>query len=177
MFLLLTQLLLWLVIGLIAFLISNTVSVGLISPEVQTKSKPNQGIWISFRNAITVSVIVCLILVLICGLLGGLTGWIVASKPLAGVIMGLRQGLIELAVGFPIALMQGGGKACVRHLVLRLIIHHKGHIPYNYAHFLDYATERIFLQKVGGGYIFVHRMLMEHLAQMELEVERKPSKM
>jgi hypothetical protein len=26
-----------------------------------------------------------------------------------------------------------------------------------------------FLQKVGGGYIFIHRMLMEHFAQMELE--------
>ncbi|WP_230967953.1 hypothetical protein [Nostoc sp. WHI] len=28
-------------------------------------------------------------------------------------------------------------------------------------------TNRIFLQKVGGGYIFVHRMLQEHFASME----------
>jgi len=27
---------------------------------------------------------------------------------------------------------------------------------------LDYAADRIFLQKVGGGYIFIHRMLMEY---------------
>jgi len=43
-----------------------------------------------------------------------------------------------------------------------------GYIPWNYARFLDYATEHIFLQKVGGGYIFIHRMLMEHFAGMQM---------
>jgi hypothetical protein len=43
---------------------------------------------------------------------------------------------------------------------------HRTTIPWNYARFLDYATERLFLQKVGGGYIFVHRMLLEHFAGM-----------
>jgi hypothetical protein len=27
-------------------------------------------------------------------------------------------------------------------------------------------VERIFLRKVGGGYIFVHRLLMEHFASL-----------
>jgi len=57
----------------------------------------------------------------------------------------------------------------LKHLSLRLVLWHSGAIPWNYAHFLDYAADRIFLQKVGGGYIFIHRMLMEHFAQMELE--------
>jgi hypothetical protein len=57
----------------------------------------------------------------------------------------------------------------LKHLSLRLVLWHSGAIPWNYAHFLDYAAERIFLQKVGGGYIFIHRMLMEHFAQMEIE--------
>ncbi|NEO16045.1 MULTISPECIES: hypothetical protein [unclassified Moorena] len=43
------------------------------------------------------------------------------------------------------------------------------YIRWNYARFLDYAADRIFLQKVGGGYIFIHRMLMEHFAQMKPE--------
>jgi hypothetical protein len=34
---------------------------------------------------------------------------------------------------------------------------------------LDYAAERIFLRKVGGGYIFIHRMLMEYFAALEAE--------
>jgi len=29
------------------------------------------------------------------------------------------------------------------------------------------ATDRIFLRKVGGGYIFIHRMLMEYFAALE----------
>jgi NACHT domain len=37
------------------------------------------------------------------------------------------------------------------------------------ASFLKYATDRLFMQKVGGGYIFVHRMLMEHFAEMSIE--------
>uniref|UniRef100_A0ACD5GT57 Uncharacterized protein n=1 Tax=Desertifilum tharense IPPAS B-1220 TaxID=1781255 RepID=A0ACD5GT57_9CYAN len=52
---------------------------------------------------------------------------------------------------------------------MRLILYCQGCIPWNYSRFLDYATERIFLQKVGGGYIFVHRLLLEHFAQMPLE--------
>lgn len=40
-------------------------------------------------------------------------------------------------------------------------------IPLNLVSLLDYASERIFLQRVGGGYIFVHRMLLEHFARMK----------
>lgn len=31
---------------------------------------------------------------------------------------------------------------------------------------VHYTTERIFLRKVGGGYIFVHRLLMEYFASL-----------
>ena len=30
----------------------------------------------------------------------------------------------------------------------------------------DHCVDRIFLRRVGGGYIFVHRLLMEHFADM-----------
>jgi len=33
----------------------------------------------------------------------------------------------------------------------------------------DPAADRIFLRKVGGGYIFIHRMLMEYFAALETE--------
>jgi hypothetical protein len=46
-------------------------------------------------------------------------------------------------------------------------------MPWNYARFLDYAVDRIFLQKVGGGYIFIHRLLMEHFAAMQFEERGK----
>jgi|GEM_PF-348210 len=58
------------------------------------------------------------------------------------------------------------GFACIQHLSLRFILHRYNYISWNYTHFLEYATERIFLQKVGGGYIFVHRLLLEHFAAL-----------
>jgi hypothetical protein len=39
-----------------------------------------------------------------------------------------------------------------------------GSAPFHYAQFLDTAVDRIFLRKVGGGYIFLHRMLLEYFA-------------
>jgi hypothetical protein len=46
-----------------------------------------------------------------------------------------------------------------------------GSAPLNYVRFLDCAAGRIFLRKVGGGYIFVHRLLLEYFASLEPEEE------
>jgi hypothetical protein len=58
------------------------------------------------------------------------------------------------------------GMACIKHLILRIILYFNRSIPWNYAAFLNYASDRILLRKVGGGYIFVHRALQEHFAQL-----------
>jgi hypothetical protein len=36
--------------------------------------------------------------------------------------------------------------------------------PGDYVRFLDAAAERLLLRKVGGGYAFIHRMLLEYFA-------------
>ena len=102
----------------------------------------------------------------------GLSIWLISGLiiglsygPSEGLSEGLSQGLI---FGL-IALIWGGGKACIQHFTLRLILYRDGYIPWNYSRFLDYAAERIFLQKVGGGYIFIHRLLLKHFAQMAVE--------
>lgn len=46
-----------------------------------------------------------------------------------------------------------------------------GSAPLHYARFLEYAADHIFLRKVGGGYIFVHRLLLEYFASLEPEEE------
>lgn len=51
----------------------------------------------------------------------------------------------------------------------RLQEYRNGNIPWDYARFLDYATELGFLQKVGNGYIFIHHLLLLHFAEMELD--------
>ncbi|MEM7537488.1 MAG: NACHT domain-containing protein, partial [Chloroflexota bacterium] len=45
----------------------------------------------------------------------------------------------------------------IRYCILRILIYYDKHTPWNYARFLDYTVSRLFLYKVGGGYVFVHR--------------------
>lgn len=65
-----------------------------------------------------------------------------------------------------------GGFALIKHFVLRGVIFKRGFLPWRLTPFLDYCTDRIFLRKVGSGYIFVHRLLMEHFAAMYPKEEK-----
>jgi eukaryotic-like serine/threonine-protein kinase len=76
-----------------------------------------------------------------------------------GLVFGLIFGLI---FG-----LQNGGSAYLKHYVLRFVLWRNDYAPLNYIRFLDYAAERVFLRKVGGGYIFTHRFLMEYFATLE----------
>ena len=77
-----------------------------------------------------------------------------------------------LAFGVP-ALLAVGCVALVPHAFLRIFLWRHGLAPLKYVRFLDYCVERIFLQRVGGGYIFVHRLLMEYFASLYQEREDK----
>jgi hypothetical protein len=59
-----------------------------------------------------------------------------------------------------------GGLDALRHYLLRLLAVWLGYMPRRCAHFLEYCSKLVFLRRVGGGYIFIHRMLLEHLAAM-----------
>ena len=134
-----------------------------VGETIEKTTFPNQGIWKSLVN----SGIVFLTVLLVFSLVGGLFGWL-----LGGLLGGIKLGLLVGALfGFFLGLVPG--LACIQHLILRLILSLRGNTPWNYARFLHYATERIFLQKVGGGYIFIHRLLLEHFAQMELDQVRR----
>jgi hypothetical protein len=116
--------------------------------EIETRTIPNQGIWQSAKTSATVATITSVSFSLMIHLLGR---WLMASVEW-GVFYGLFVGLMM------------GGTACIVHISLRIIFYLYRTMPWNYARFLDYAVDRIFLQKVGGGYIFIHRLLMEHFA-------------
>jgi hypothetical protein len=152
---------------------------GLKSGIVDKKTLTNQGISLSMRNAVLSGLIVGLTLGLIEGLIGGLFFALIyvlikwaglIGGPIISLIDGLIGGLISgLITGLLAGLIIFGGLDAIKHYVLRLILAWKGYAPLNYARFLDYAAKLIFLRKVGGGYIFIHRMLMEHFAAMEKE--------
>lgn len=144
-------------VGLIFALIFG-LRDGLIGSEVKAKIYPNQGIKKSAINALIIGINV--------GLISGITLGLVFGQTVegsSGLLTGIGFGLI-FGLGFGLTF---GGLAYIQHLVLHLVIYSQGLIPWNYVKFLDWASEKLFLQKVGGGYIFIHRSLMEHFAEME----------
>lgn len=60
-----------------------------------------------------------------------------------------------------------GGIAVSKHVFLRLISRRRNQMPMNIAKFLDYASSRILMRKVGGGYVFIHRLLLEYFAELD----------
>jgi DNA polymerase III delta prime subunit len=81
--------------------------------------------------------------------------------------LGIRAGIIlGVTLGLVVALRTGGG-AYLQNAALRAVLYLKDFAPLRYTEFLDNATERLFLRKVGRGYIFVHRLLLDHFATSE----------
>ena len=130
---------------------------GLGSSAIKQHIHPNQGIRSSVRNCIVIGVIGGLLFGLIFGSIAKL---FIPNQPVVGV--GVIGGLIfGLIFG-----LKYGGAASTEHFTLRQILYRKGRIPWNYAKFLDFAADRLLIKKVGGGYVFFHRMLLEHFARM-----------
>ena len=75
------------------------------------------------------------------------------------VRLGLGSGMI---VGFLAGLLPGA--ACIQHVILRLVMWWSGMAPLRYVRFLDFATERMLLQRIGGRYRFLHVLLRDHFA-------------
>ena len=137
-----------LIYGLLGGLIYGLLS-GLESRTIVNKTHvPNYAIWQSGKNR--------LVFGLVAGLVAGLVFELVAGL-VAGLVFGLFFGL------------RYGGDAFIQHWILRFLLWHYGYMPapWQYVKFLDYAVHRILLRRVGGGWIFIHRMIMEHIAQLD----------
>ena len=84
----------------------------------------------------------------------GLDFWLVG-----GQLGKLVSGLVVWQVG--------GLGAFLQHFALRIFLWGAGSLPWNVVAFLDEAAERLLLRKVGGGYIFMHRLLLDYFASLE----------
>ncbi|MGH8908526.1 MAG: NACHT domain-containing protein [Egibacteraceae bacterium] len=118
---------------------------------------PNEGMRRSAWNASVIGLSVGISV----GALAGLIYY-----PEAGLLAGLRRSLLVGLFAGLLAWLFYGGMACLQHALLRIWFIHSGHIPWRYVRFLDYAAERLFLRRVGGGYVFVHRLLLEHFTSL-----------
>jgi len=170
--------------GASAFGLLGGLAGGLTGNEVEMRTVPNQGIRHSASNALRVGIPIGA-----AGVLAATVGIRLAYVMIFNLnvqiaqIVAFTQLSYELVFGLLAGLTLGlafsmffGGLALIRHFLLRLILYFNGSIAWNLARFLDYAAERIFLRKVGGGYIFVHRLLLDYFAGLKIDSSKQGEK-
>ncbi len=89
----------------------------------------------------------------------GTSGW---PELIAALGVGLASAVALGTVGA----LYYGGFSLIQHVVLRLILIVQGRIPWNLPRIADQAEDMVFLRRVGGGYIFIHRLVMEYFASL-----------
>lgn len=131
-------------------------------PSIETRILPGQGIRKSGLNALRSG--------LVAGSVTGVPVYLLLNLWLDRnlcVFEGLFIGLFcAVLIGY-----RNGGKAYFLHFLLCRILQKNNHIPREYTSFLNYCTERSLIQRIGGRYRFIHRLLQEHFAEIPLEKE------
>ncbi|MFZ5857184.1 MAG: NACHT domain-containing protein [Chloroflexota bacterium] len=146
-------------VGLLGGL-SQWIDSRLQAKQISQIKYPEQKLSFSGRNFLIILLSVWLIIELLAVLLVGTS---------FGLMFGLRAGLLNgLGVGLGAGLAYGGS-SLIQHYTLRYILARNNLLPWRLVPFLDHCVDLIFLRRVGGGYIFVHRLLMEHFAEMYVE--------
>lgn len=135
--------------------------------NVNVRTLPNIGIRHSGINALKT---------LSAGLIAGIIAILVASIVIGKLDQGLNY-FIEigflagigygLAIGWAYSLIRGGSQTVIKHVLIRFILYSSGHVPMNYARFLDYCVQAGLMRQVGGGYLFAHRYLLEYFAGLK----------
>lgn len=163
-----------LVVGLaaasLAVLVSTIVG-GLAPVQLAERARlvPNEGIWRSGRRGLSIVLLFILLFGICAGLVVGLIGPSIgafAYGPFFGLILGAAGGLL-FGLAFGIVGGRTGLTAFLKHFVLRLFLWRLKLLPWQLTPFLDETSERLILRKIGGQYIFVHRLLRDVLASSE----------
>jgi DNA polymerase III delta prime subunit len=156
----------WFLLALISALLTGIVGAlfGLLAPSDRPPTgRPGRGLWQATANS----------------LLAGIGVFVVFALVSAGIGVASHfphywPEAFRVAAGYGItAAIWYGGQDALQHLTLRILLRLHGGIPKNFVRFLDHATRLIFLQKVGSGYIFVHRQLLDFFADLKTDLAQK----
>jgi hypothetical protein len=140
---------------------------GLLKAQIEEhmRLRPNQGIRNSGWNALRIGLGSLVVVGLLGVVIGGLIGFF-NDKLLTGLGIGLLAGLgIGLLLGSILGLIYGGA-AYFQHYCLRFLLWRRGAIPWHFVRFLEEASGHLLLQRVGGGYRFIHPLFLEYFASL-----------
>jgi len=131
----------------IAFIIA--LFAGLSSQVIQKRNFLNQGIWLTAKRALIATIIVAILVIF----------------PLA---IKVDDRFIPLAAFLGCVSLYAGGLACIQHFIMRTILFSIGNSPWNYKHFLNFATDKRLLNRVGTSYQFIHDFLRQSFSERKL---------
>jgi hypothetical protein len=60
------------------------------------------------------------------------------------------------------------------HYLVHALLTVAGLVPFRYERFLDFACDRVIMRDVDDGHVFIHRLLLEHLARQGIVEDRRP---
>ena len=138
------------------------VENALLRSDLRLRTTPGQGVEQSRRNGLMVA-----------GLVIATTLILGAVAVAVAAAVTSRQAFIPAAAWLLwLALFLGAGcglsfgfLAWLQHWRLRSILHDRGDFPDDATAFLNLAAERNLLRKVGGGYTFVHALLLDYFSR------------
>jgi hypothetical protein len=150
--------------------LATVLDNALMRGDMKLRTTPGEGLARSWRNGRLIGLITTVLVAaisLLVAWIGSLTGdgrlfpdvlpWVVWISLYLGIAGGLAY----------------GGLAYLQFRRLLTLLHNEGMInsskPHEFIHFLDYAAERNLLRKVGGGYTFVHALLLEYFQNRDDE--------
>lgn len=136
------------------------------------RSAPNEGMKRSFFHgnvcfALGLVIFACFTLIIsVLSLLStsGPTALTNQSSLQSSLSSGLINALLLGPTGGLLLALSLGWLASWQHTVLRLILRITNVLPLKLSPFLNDATNSVLLRRIGGGYIFIHRTLLEYFA-------------
>lgn len=81
--------------------------------------------------------------------------------------IGGSNGLVGGLLSLLITLFMFGGGNVANHYYLRLLLWLTKDLPADLIRFLEFSVDRVFLHRVGGGYLFIHQFLQAFFAKNE----------
>ncbi len=143
--------------GLVFWAAYDFISTGLDISEIEDRVRVNQGI----RRSAKIAVQFGLIFGFVLGLALGVT-----LSAVMGISLGLAFGIAAGLLGGLIISLLYGGATVIKHYSLRIVLARHDYLPMKLFSFLDDMVSRGMLRRVGGGYIFIHRTLLEYFARI-----------